>query len=98
MVATKTTHGDPKELDEAKGASGTVDLGVEVLTTNQVNDKAIEALGTLEQLQSRDESEITRLWVEGDGHIGANLSLLMYLSKIQVKLGKSGDGDTANSG
>ena len=37
LVGTKTTHGDPKELDEAKEALGTVDLGVEVLTTNQVN-------------------------------------------------------------
>ena len=37
FVGTKTTHGDPKELDEAKEALGTVDLGVEVLTTNQVN-------------------------------------------------------------
>ena len=41
---------DPKELDEAKGASSTVDLGMEVSTADQVNDKAIEALGTLEQL------------------------------------------------
>ena len=98
MVGTKTTHRDPKELDEAKGASSTVDLGMEVLTTDQVNDKATEALGTLEQLQSRDDSEITRLWAEGDGHIGANLPLLMYLSKKQVKLGQSGDGDSANSG
>ena len=40
MVGTKTTHGDPKELDEAKGASSTVDLGMEVLTADQVNDKA----------------------------------------------------------
>ena len=97
-MGTKKTHGDLKELDEAKGASSTVDLGMEVLTADQVNDKAIEALGTLEQLQSRDDSEITRLWEEGDGHIGANLPLLMYLSKKQVKLGQSGDGDSANSG
>ena len=98
MVGTKTTHGDPRELDEAKGALGIVDLGVEVLTTDQGNDKATKALGTLEQLQSRDDSEIVRLWAEGDGHIRANLSLLMYLSKKQVKLGQSGDGDSANSG
>ena len=38
MVGKKTTHGDPKELDEAKGALGTVDLGVEVLTADQVNE------------------------------------------------------------
>ena len=97
-MGTKTTHGDPKELDEAKGASGTVDLGVEVSTADQVNDKATEALGTLEQLQSRDDSEIARLWAKGDGHIGANLSLLMYLSKKQAELGQSVDGDSANSG
>ena len=40
MVGTKTTHGDLKELDEAKGASNIVDLGMEVSTTDQVNDKA----------------------------------------------------------
>ena len=97
-MGTKTTHGDPKELDEAKGASRIVDLGVEVLTADQVNDKATEALGTLDQLQSRDDSEIARLWAEGDGHISAKLPLLMYLSKKQVKLGQSGDGDSANSG
>jgi hypothetical protein len=97
-VGTKTTHGDPKELDEAKGASSTVDLGMEVSNADQVNDKAKEALGTLEQLQSRDDSEISRLWIEGDGHIGANLPLLMYLSKKQVKLSQSGDGDSAKSG
>ena len=39
MVGTKTTHGDPKELDEAKGASGIVDLGVEVSTADQGNNK-----------------------------------------------------------
>ena len=77
MVGTKTTHGDPKELDEAKGASSTMDLGAEVSAADQVNDKATEALGTLEQLQSRDDSEITRLWAEGDGHIAANLLLLI---------------------
>ena len=38
LVGTKTTHGDPKELDEAKGASGTVDLGVEDLIAHQVNE------------------------------------------------------------
>ena len=54
---------------------------MEVSTADQGNDKAAEALGTLEKLQSRDDSEIVRLWVEGDGHIGENLSLLMYLSK-----------------
>ena len=81
MVGTKTTHGDLKELDEAKEALGIVDLGVEVSTADQVNDKVTEALGTLEQLQSKDNSKITRLWAEGDGHIGANLQLLMYLSK-----------------
>ena len=97
MLGTKTTHGNLKELDEAKGASSTVDLGMEVSTVDQVNDKATEALGTLEQLQSRDDSEIARLWAEGDGHIGANLPLLMYLSKKQVKLGQSVDGDSANS-
>jgi hypothetical protein len=37
-VGTKTTHGDPKELDEAKGASETLDLGMEVSTTDQVNE------------------------------------------------------------
>ena len=37
-MGTKTTHGDLKELDEAKGASSTVDLGVEVSTANQVNE------------------------------------------------------------
>ena len=79
MVGTNITHGDPKELDEAKGASSTVDLGVEVLTADQVNDKATKALSTLEQLQSRDDSEIVRLWAEGDGHIRANLSLLIVL-------------------
>ena len=79
MVGTNTTHGDPKEVDEAKGTLSIVDLGVEVLTADQVNDKATEALGTLEQLQSRDDSEIARLWVEGDGHIGANLALLIVL-------------------
>ena len=79
MVGTKTTHGDSKELDEAKGASSTVDLGVEVSTTDQGNDKATEALSTLEQLQSRDDSEIARLSAEGDGHIGANMSLLIVL-------------------
>ena len=47
-MGTKKTHGDPKELDEAKGASSIVDLGVEVSTADQVNDKAIESLGTLE--------------------------------------------------
>jgi hypothetical protein len=50
LVGKKTTHGDPKELDEVKGASSIVDLGMEVSTADQVNDKAIEALGTLEQL------------------------------------------------
>ena len=79
MVGTKTTHGDPKELDEAKGASGTVDLGVEVSTADQGNDKVAKTLGTLEQLQSRDDSEIARLWAEGDGHIGSNLSVLIAL-------------------
>ena len=79
MVGTKTTHGDPKELDEAKVASGTVDLGMEVSNADQGNDKATKALGTLEQLQSRDDSEITRLWAEGDGHIRANFSLLIAL-------------------
>ena len=49
-MGTKTIHGDPKELDEAKGASSIVDLGMEVSTIDQVNDKATEALGTLEQL------------------------------------------------
>ena len=39
MVGTKTTHGDPKELDEAKGASSTVDLSVKVSIADQVNDK-----------------------------------------------------------
>ena len=78
-MGTKTTHGDPKELDEAKGASSTVDLHMEVSTADQVNDKATEALGTLEQLQSRDDSEIARLWPEGDGHVGENLSLLIVL-------------------
>ena len=62
MVGTKTTYGDPKELDEAKGASSIVDLGMEVSTADQVNDKATKALGTLEQLQSIDDLEITRLW------------------------------------
>ena len=80
-MGTKTTHGDPKELDEAKGASSTMDLGMEVSTTNQVNDKAIEASGTLEQLQSRDNLDISRVWAEGDGHIGANLSLLIVLEQ-----------------
>ena len=98
MVGTKTTHGDLKELDEAKGALSTVDLGLKVSTTYQVNDKATKALGTLEQLQSRDDSEIPRLWVEGDGHIGENLPLLTYLSKKQAELGQSVDGDSANSG
>ena len=79
MVGTKTTHGDPKELDEAKGASSTVDLGMQVSTVDPVNEKPTEALGTLEQLQSRDDSEIARLWAEGDGHIGENLSLLIVL-------------------
>ena len=37
-MGTKTTHGDLKELDEAKGASGIVDLGVEVSTADQVNE------------------------------------------------------------
>ena len=97
-MGTKTTHGDPKELDEAMGGSSTVDLGMEVSTADQVNDKATKVLGTLEQLQSRDDLEIARLWAEGDGHIGANLQLLMYLSKKQVKLGQSGDRDSANSG
>ena len=49
-MGKKTTHGDSKELDEAKGASGIVDLGMEVSTVDQGNDKGIEALGTLEQL------------------------------------------------
>ena len=78
-MGTKTTHGDLKELDEAKGESSIVDLDMEVSTANQVSDKAIEALGTLEQLQSKDDSKIARLWDEGDGHIGANLSLLIVL-------------------
>ena len=47
MVGTKTTHGDSKELDEARGASSIVDLGMEVSNADQVNDKATEALGTL---------------------------------------------------
>ena len=47
-MGTETTHGNPKELDEAKGASGIVDLGMEVSTTDQVNDKATKSLGTLE--------------------------------------------------
>ena len=55
-------------------------------------------MGTLEQLKSRDDSEIMRLWTEGDGHIGANLPLLMYLSKKQPELGQSVDGDSANNG
>ena len=38
MVGTKTTHGDLKELDEAKGASSTVDLGMEVSIADQVNE------------------------------------------------------------
>ena len=97
-MGTKIAHGDPKELDEAKGASSIVDLGMEVSIADQVNDKATEALDTLEQLQSRDNSEIARLWAEGDGHIGANLPLLMYLSKKQVKLGQSGEGVSANNG
>ena len=50
MVGTKITHGDPKELDESKGASGTVDLGMEVSIADQGNDKIVEALGTHEQL------------------------------------------------
>ena len=97
-MRTKTTHRDPKELDEAKGASGTVDLGVEVSTVDQGNDKAAKDLGTLEELQSRDDSEIARLWAKGDGHIGENLSLLMYLSNKQVKLGQNVDRDSTNSG
>ena len=48
-MGTKTTHGDLKQLDEAKGASGIVDMGMEVSTTHQGNDKATKALGTLEQ-------------------------------------------------
>ena len=64
---------------------------------DQGNDKVAKALGTLEQLQSRYDSEIARLWAEGDGHIGANLPLLMYLSKKQAKLGQSVDGDSANN-
>ena len=83
---------------QPKGASSIVDLGMEVSIANQGNDKAREALGTLEKLQSRDNSKIVRLWVEGDGHIGANLPLLMYLSKQQVELGQSVDRESANSG
>ena len=98
LVGTKTTHGDLKELDVAKGASGTVDLGVEVSTIDQGNDKETKALGALDQLQSRDDSEIARLWAKGDGNIGANLPLLMYLSKKQEKEGQGVDGDIANSG
>ena len=75
-----------------------MDLGVEVSIVDQGNDKAAEALGTLEQLQSRDDSEIARLWAEGDGHIGENLLLLMYFSKKQVELGQGVEGDSANSG
>ena len=37
-MGKKTTHGAPKELDEAKRASGIVDLGVEVSTADQVNE------------------------------------------------------------
>ena len=62
-----------------KGALSIVDLGVEVSTADQGTDKAAEALGTLEQLQSKDDSEIMRLWAEGDGHIGENLSLVILL-------------------
>lgn len=80
-----TTHEDLKELDVAKGASGKVDLDVEVLTADQGNDKAAESLGALEQLQSKDEPKIARLWAEGDGHIGMNLPLLLYLRKKQVE-------------
>ena len=72
-------------------------LGMEVSTADQVNDKATKALGTLEQLQSRDNSGIVRLWSKGDGHIGANLLLLMYLSRKQVELGQSVNGDSSNS-
>ena len=97
-MGTKTTHGDLKELDEAKGVSGIVDLGMEVSTADQGNNKVVEALGTLEQLQSRDDSEIVRPWAEGDAHIGVNLPLLMYLSKKQAELGQSVDKDNANSG
>lgn len=85
-------------MDVAKGASGIVDLGMEVSTADQGNDKEAESLGTFEELQSRGDSEIVRLWAEGDGHIGANLSLLMYLSKKKVELGQSVDGDSANYG
>ena len=49
-MGIKTAHGDLKELDEAKGASGTVDLGVEVSIADQENGKATEAFDTLEQL------------------------------------------------
>ena len=55
-------------------------------------------MGTLEQLQSRDDLEIARLWAKSDGYIGENFLLLMYLSKKQAKLGQSVDGDSANSG
>ena len=83
---------------QPKGASSTVDLGMEVSIADQGNDKETEALGTLEQLQSKEDSEITRLWVECDGHIGENLSLLVYLSKKQEELGQSVDRDSANTG
>ena len=42
-MGTKKTHGELKELDVAKGASSIVDLGMEVSTADQVNDKATEA-------------------------------------------------------
>ena len=85
-----------------QGASRIVDLDAEVLIADQGNDKAVEALGALEQLQSRDDLEFMRLWAEGDGHIRANLSLLMYLSKKQAEpvsnSRQSVDEDHANSG
>ena len=47
---------------------------MEVSTTDQGNDKVAEALGTLEQLQSRDDSEIARLWAEGEVGLATQLT------------------------
>lgn len=76
------THEDLKmKKDVAERASDIAYICSEVLTIDQENDKATKALGALKQLQCEDDTKIARLWAEGDGHIGSNLPLLLYLRK-----------------
>lgn len=84
-LANRTTMlTDLEELGAVEVATDTVDLDDDVQVADSRDKKVLDALSDLEQQLDRDDPEITRLWAEGDGHIGTNLPLLMYLSKTQV--------------